>query len=78
MVKILGKPITGYNKLRVDAQRRVSLFTGHNSSGGAYSEFHFGAGEASVIRMVFALESAEVAVVVGRPLAGGDQTGAPI
>jgi energy-coupling factor transporter ATP-binding protein EcfA2 len=49
--KILGKPIEGYNKLRVDTQGRVSLFTGRNATGDTYSEFHFGAGEASVIRM---------------------------
>jgi predicted ATPase len=57
--KILGKPIEGYNRLYVDAQGKVSLFAGRNHGGDAYSEFHFGAGEASVIRMVSEIEAAE-------------------
>lgn len=56
---ILGKDITGFRRLRLDAQGRVSLLTGKTSTGSGYSEFHFGAGESSVIRMVSQIETAE-------------------
>ena len=35
------------------------LLTGKTKSGSGYSEFHFGAGEASVIRMVAGIELAD-------------------
>jgi AAA15 family ATPase/GTPase len=57
--KILGKEIQGYSRLHVDPLGRVSLYTGKNPGGDAYSEFHFGAGEASVIRIVSEIEAAE-------------------
>jgi predicted ATPase len=57
--KILGKPIEGYNRLYVDTQGRVSLFAARSPDSATYSEFHFGAGEASVIRMVSEIEAAE-------------------
>jgi len=56
--KILGRPIEGYNRLFVDKAGRVSLFAGRTQTGDEYSEFHFGAGEASVIRIVADTESA--------------------
>ena len=56
--KILGKPISGYSKLNVDEQGRVSFFAGSTEGGEKYSEFHFGAGEASVIRIVAEIEAA--------------------
>lgn len=56
--KILGKEIDGYNRLFVDRAGKVSLFTGANK-GAQYSEFHFGAGEASVIRIVSEVEAAD-------------------
>ncbi len=56
--KILGKPIAGYSKLNVDEQGRVSFFAGSTEGGQKYSEFHFGAGEASVIRIVAEVEAA--------------------
>ena len=56
--KILGKTIEGYNRLVVDNAGRVSLFAGRSAGGDAYSEFHFGAGEASVIRIVSGVEAA--------------------
>lgn len=55
--KILGKPISGYSKLDVDQQGRVSFFAGRTEGGDEYSEFHFGAGEASVIRIVAEIEA---------------------
>jgi energy-coupling factor transporter ATP-binding protein EcfA2 len=55
---ILGKPIEGYSKLFVDKAGAVTLFAGRNPHGDEYSEFHFGAGEASVIRIVSDVEAA--------------------
>jgi predicted ATPase len=55
--RILGKDISGYTHIRVDAGGRVSLLAGRTDAGAAYSEFHFGAGESSVIRMVMKIES---------------------
>lgn len=55
--RILGKDISGYTHIRVDDSGRVSLLTGTTGKGTAYSEFHFGAGESSIIRMVMKIES---------------------
>lgn len=55
--RILGKDISKYTHMRVDETGRVSLLTGVTDDGTAYSEFHFGAGESSVIRMVMQIES---------------------
>jgi predicted ATPase len=55
---ILGKEIQGYERLLVDSSGRVSLFAARDPSGENYSEFHFGAGEASVIRIVSQVEAA--------------------
>ncbi|WP_431885172.1 ATP-dependent nuclease [Micromonospora wenchangensis] len=55
---ILGKPIEGYNRLSVDTAGRITIFAGRTSGGDQYSEFHFGAGEASIIRIVSAIEEA--------------------
>ncbi len=56
--KILGKDMQGCNRLSLDTQGRATLFAVRNSDGSEYSEFHFGAGEASVIRIVSAIEEA--------------------
>jgi ABC-type multidrug transport system ATPase subunit len=56
--KILGKPITGYERLNVDEHGKISFFAGSTERGDKYSEFHFGAGEASVIRIVADIEAA--------------------
>lgn len=57
--RILGKDIKGFRELRVSASGLVTLLTGMTSNGVGYSEFHFGAGESSIIRMVAAIEAAE-------------------
>jgi len=54
---ILGKDIANYTHIRVDSSGKVSLLTGTTTSGTSYSEFHFGAGESSIIRMVMKIES---------------------
>ncbi len=58
VAKILGKPIEGYNRIFVDRAGRATLFAGQTPSGDQYSEFHFGAGEASIIRIVSDVEDA--------------------
>lgn len=54
--RILGKDVSGYSHIQVDSRGRVSLLTGKTSGGTQYSEFHFGAGESSIIRMVMRIE----------------------
>lgn len=56
--KILGKSIADYSHIKIDTAGRVSLLTGATGEGTKYSEFHFGAGESSVIRMVMEIEAA--------------------
>jgi Predicted ATPases len=56
--KILGKSIADYSHIKIDASGRVSLLTGATDEGTKYSEFHFGAGESSIIRMVMEIEAA--------------------
>ena len=55
---VLDKPMDGYNQLTVDANGRIRMFAAVTSKG-SYSEFHFGAGEASVIRMISEIEDAQ-------------------
>ena len=57
--RILGKSIVGYSELDVDASGRATLYAATDkASGNRYSEFHFGAGEASVIKIVSGIEQA--------------------
>lgn len=56
--RILGKDVSGFKQIQVHATGDVTLLTGQTSSGVGYSEFHFGAGESSIIRMVAAIEAA--------------------
>jgi ABC-type phosphate transport system ATPase subunit len=56
--KVLGKKMQGCNRLSIDAKGKATLFAARNPDGTQYSEFHFGAGEASVIRIVTAIEDA--------------------
>lgn len=62
--RILGKDVSEFRSLRVDEAGKVSLFTGRTKSGDGYSEFHFGAGESSIIRMVSEIELANEQTLV--------------
>ncbi|MET9801569.1 AAA family ATPase [Streptomyces sp. NPDC006368] len=62
--KILAKPIKGFQQLYVDAAGKVKLFSGLTPQGEGYSEFHFGAGEASVIRIVADVEAASPGAMI--------------
>jgi predicted ATP-dependent endonuclease of OLD family len=57
--RILGKDISGFKQIQVHATGDVTLLTGQTAAGVGYSEFHFGAGESSVIKMVAAIEAAD-------------------
>jgi predicted ATPase len=56
--KILGKDVTQFRRLRVDESGKITFLTGMTKAGESYSEFHFGAGESSIIRMVVDIEAA--------------------
>jgi hypothetical protein len=62
--KVLGKEMQGCNRLSIDAEGKATLFAARNPDGTEYSEFHFGAGEASVIRIVTAIEEAPDGVMI--------------
>jgi predicted ATPase len=56
--RILGKDTSGFKQIHVHSSGDVTLLTGQTAEGVGYSEFHFGAGESSIIRMVAAIEAA--------------------
>ena len=55
---ILDKDVSEYKNIQVDDKGTVTLLSGVNNVGETFSEFHFGAGESSIIRMVLQLEAA--------------------
>lgn len=57
--RILGKDADNYLQVDADRRGRTSIFAVRNerSPDESYSEFHFGAGEASIIRIVSEVES---------------------
>ncbi len=57
--RILGRDASGYKRLKFKAEGSSFFLTGKTQKGEGYSEFHFGAGESSVIRMVSLIELAE-------------------
>ncbi|NLI91237.1 MAG: AAA family ATPase [Peptococcaceae bacterium] len=57
--KILGKDISNYSQILVSDKGRITLLTGKTDQGVEYSEFHFGAGESSIIRMIISIESCQ-------------------
>lgn len=58
--KILGKTAANYLRVDADAEGKNSIYAMRGSKTGedSYSEFHFGAGEASIIRIVSRIEGA--------------------
>lgn len=57
--RILGKDVSNYKVVQNKANGDVTLFAGETKDGCKFSEFHFGAGESSVIKMVNAIDEAE-------------------
>jgi predicted ATP-dependent endonuclease of OLD family len=62
--RILAKDIARFKQLSIGSNGRVTLLTGKTKDDKGYSEFHFGAGESSVIRMVAAIEQAEANALI--------------
>jgi len=56
--RILGRELSGYATARISEGDAEYIFLGQKSSDG-YSQFHFGAGEASIIEMVSKIEKSE-------------------
>lgn len=56
--KVLGKDVSKFTEMIVDSRGKVSLLAGRTDDGETFSEFHFGAGESSVIRMIAQIEEA--------------------
>ena len=54
--RILGRDVSAYSQIDVSPRGQVTLLTGRTEGGVDYSEFHFGAGESSVARMVVTIE----------------------
>lgn len=57
ITKILGKNVEGYSVVKTDRAGNVTLLSGKTTGGVSFSEFHFGAGESSIIKMVLGIES---------------------
>ncbi|MBM3143180.1 MAG: AAA family ATPase [Chloroflexi bacterium] len=57
VASILDKDVSDFSFMRIDERGYITLLAGHTPTGDAYSEFHFGAGESSVIRMAMKLET---------------------
>lgn len=55
---VLDKDVSKFSRLKVDPKGKITLYTGIAPEGTGYSEFHFGAGESSVIRMITEIEAA--------------------
>lgn len=58
ITKILGKDVSAYAVVQPDNKGNITLLSGKTEKGKNYSEFHFGAGESSIIKMVMAIEKA--------------------
>ena len=56
--KILGKDVSNYSIIQTNSNGNISLLSGKTQSGASYSEFHFGAGESSIIKMILGIEKA--------------------
>lgn len=69
--RVLGKDVSGFKQLKIDQHLDVTLLTGAKGAV-EYSEFHFGAGESSVIRMISGIEaSGENAIVLIEEIENG-------
>ncbi|CAL1517837.1 AAA family ATPase [Chitinophaga sp. MM2321] len=55
--QILGKDVSSFRYIRFNESGDIDFLSGKNQSGQQYSEFHFGAGESSIIRMVSQIEA---------------------
>jgi len=56
--KVLGKDVSAYTIIKPDRYGNITLLSGKTKEGKTYSEFHFGAGESSIIKMILGIENA--------------------
>lgn len=54
--RILGRDVSAYSQIDINPRGQITLLTGRTETGVDYSEFHFGAGESSVVRMNVIIE----------------------
>lgn len=72
ITKVLGKDVSGFRQLKIAQNLDVTLLTGKTKGDVEYSEFHFGAGESSVIRMISGIEaSGENALILIEEIENG-------
>ncbi len=62
--RILGKDVSAYAVVQSDSYGNINLLTGKTKEGKRYSEFHFGAGESSIIKMIMKIENAPMQSLV--------------
>lgn len=55
--KVLGKDVTGFKEIKISEKGKLTFLSGRTNNGIGYSEFHFGAGESSIIRMIITIEN---------------------
>lgn len=58
ITKVLGKDVSAYAVIKPDRYGNITLLSGKTKEGKTYSEFHFGAGESSIIKMILGIENA--------------------
>lgn len=58
ITKILGKDVSEYQVVQSDRYGNIQLLSGQTENKKTYSEFHFGAGESSIIKMIMGIEQA--------------------
>lgn len=58
ITKVLGKDVSAYTVIKPDHYGNITLLSGKTKEGKTYSEFHFGAGESSIIKMILGIENA--------------------
>lgn len=57
ITKVLGKDVSAYTVIKPDRYGNITLLSGKTKKGKNYSEFHFGAGESSIIKMILGIEN---------------------
>ncbi len=57
--RILDKDISKFQKIESGDNSKINVLSGMTKQGGRFTEFHFGAGESSIIRMVSQIEKCE-------------------
>lgn len=55
---VLGKDVSEFKVIKPNNYGNITLLSGKTNRGKSYSEFHFGAGESSVIKMIMRIENA--------------------